>query len=81
LQEASPLPDGAKALVRVVKGNHRTAIFTKANDHKRVKMHNDLGMGLLVAQTGSIFVISVYANLNFKPVYPTLLGLIGALSR
>lgn len=76
VQEASPLPKGHKATVRTVKKNNRTAIYTKANDQERIKMHRDYGMGLLVARTSDIFFLNVYANLDFRPVYPSLMGFI-----
>ncbi len=76
VQEASPLPDGLKATVRDVKKNHRTVIYTKTNNQERIKLHHDHGMGLLVVRLGNIYLINVYANLDFKTVDPTLLGII-----
>ena len=76
VQEASPLPKGLKATVRKFKKNNRTATYTKTNDQERIKLHHDYGMGLLVSRTSDIYVLNVYANLDFKPVYPSLMGFI-----
>ena len=39
-------------------------------------MTNDNGMGLIVTNANDLFFICVYANLDFQPVDPTLLGLL-----
>ena len=39
-------------------------------------MEDDRGMGLLVTSYKDIYFINVYANLDFKPVNPPLLGFI-----
>ena len=76
-QEASPLPDHVKATVRsTTKKSNRTAFYSKANDHSQIKVESDNGMGILVIQRSDVFFINVYANLDFKPVDPPLLGLL-----
>ena len=76
-QEASPLPDHVKATVRsTTKKSNRTVFYSKRNDHSRIKLESDDGMGLLVIQRSNVFFINVYANLDFKPVNPPLLGLL-----
>jgi len=76
VQEAGPLPRGVKAIVRTFKKTNRTAIYSKLKSQERLKLHHDNGMGLLVARIGDLFCLNVYANLDFKPVYPSLLGYI-----
>lgn len=76
-QEASPLPSNIKASVRTTtKKSNRTVFYSKDQNHKRIKMTNDNGMGLIVTNAKDLFFICVYANLDFKPVDPPLLGLL-----
>ena len=76
-QEASPLLDHVEATVRsTTKKSNRTVFYSKRNDHSRIKLESDDGMGLLVIQRSNVFFINVYANLDFKPVNPPLLGLL-----
>ena len=76
-QEASPLPKGMIATVRTTtKKSNRTAFFSKQKKHRHVKMEHDEGMGILVCEYENIYFINVYANLDFKPVNPRLLGYI-----
>ena len=76
-QEASPLLEGMKATVRTTtKKTNRTVFFSRDENHKHVKMEHDGGMGLLVCEHKNIHFINVYANLDFKPVDPPLLGYI-----
>ena len=76
-QEASPLPDNLTASIRTTtKKSNRTVFYSKKQNHVDVKMESDCGMGLLVTQHRSLFFINVYANLDFKPVNPALLGYI-----
>lgn len=76
-QEASPLPSNIKATTRATtKKSNRSAFYSKLQDHKRLKMSGDHGMGLLVTKSEDIFFICIYANLDFKPVHLPLLGLI-----
>ena len=76
-QEASPLPDNITATVRTTtKKTNRTVFYSKKQNHDPVKMESDQGMGLLVTQNSNLFFITVYANLDFKPVDAPLLGFI-----
>ena len=76
-QEASPLPTGVKATTRTTtKKSNRSAFYSKVVDHEKLKMSTDSGMGLIVTRSDSIFFICVYANLDFSPVDPPLMGLI-----
>ena len=76
-QEASPLPNHIKATVRsTTKKSNRTVFYSKENDHSRIKLESDDGMGLLVIQRSDVFFINVYANLDLNPVAPPLLGLL-----
>ena len=76
-QEASPLLNGMKATVRTTtKKTNRTVFYSQDRTHKHVKMEHDGGMGLLVCENKSIYFINIYANLDFKPVNPSLLGYI-----
>ena len=76
-QEASPLPDGISASLRTTtKKINRSVFYSKNNNHSQVKMTYDNGMGLVVTKAEKIHFICVYANLDFKPVFPSLLGLI-----
>jgi len=76
-QEASPLPTGVKATTRTTtKKSNRSAFYSKVGDHEKLKMSTDSGMGLIVTRSDSIFFICVYANLDFSPVDPPLMGLI-----
>ena len=78
VQEASPLPRGVKATTRTTtKKQNLSAFYSETRDHKRLRMPHDYGMGLLVAEARGIHFINVYANLDFKPVYIPLLGLLG----
>ena len=75
VQEASPLPSTINASVRTTtKKSNRTVFYSKSEDHIPIKMESDEGMGLLVTQSSDLFFITVYANLDFKPVDPPLLG-------
>ena len=76
VQEASPLPENLNATVRDVKKNHRTVTYSKTNHHERINLHPDYGMGLLVGRINDLYVLNVYANLDFKPVDSPLLGFI-----
>ena len=76
-QEASPLPQTINATVRTTtKKSNRTVFYSKTEKHVPIKMEFDEGMGLLVTQSSDLFFITVYANLDFKPVNPPLLGLL-----
>ena len=76
-QEASPLPPGVNATTRTTtKKSNRSAFYSKSGNHERLKMSSDAGMGLIVSKSSNIFFICVYANLDFSPVDPPLLGLI-----
>lgn len=76
-QEASPLPDNITATVRTTtKKTNRTVFYSKKQNHDPVKMESDQGMGLLVTHNLNLFFITVYANLDFKPVDAPLLGFI-----
>ena len=76
-QEASPLPPKINATTRTTtKKTNRSAFYSKLQDHERLKMSTDSGMGLIVARAHCIFFICVYANLDFKPVDPPLIGLL-----
>jgi len=76
-QEASPLPSNINASERTTtKKSNRTVFYSKDQNHKNIKIESDKGMGLLVTEHSDIFFITVYANLDFKPVNLTLLGLI-----
>lgn len=78
-QEASPLPDGLKATTRTTtKKTNRSAFYSKENNHQKVKVNNDNGMGIIVSESKGVHFICVYANLDFKPVDPPLLGLISS---
>jgi exonuclease III len=78
-QEASPLPDGVKATTRTTtKKSNRSTFYSKENNHQKVKVKTDNGMGLIVSKAGEIHFICVYANLDFKPVDLPLLGLISS---
>ena len=50
VQEASPLPKHLNATIRNVKKNHRTVIYSKANDQECPKLHQD-GVVTLTALT------------------------------
>jgi len=77
VQEASPLPKGVFATTRITtKKLNISAFYSKNRNHKRLKMSKDYGMGLLVIKSKNIFFINVYANLDFKPMYLSLLGLL-----
>ena len=41
-------------------------------------MSTDSGMGLIVTKSENLFFINVYANLDFSPVDPPLLGLLAS---
>jgi len=70
-QEASPLPSDINATVRTTtKKVNRSAFYSKLENHKRIKMTYDNGMGLIVTKAKDLFFICVYANLDFKPVDP-----------
>ena len=57
--------------------NQTAQFFTlKSEDHIPIKIESDEGMGLLVTQSSDLFFITVYANLDFKPVDPPLLKFI-----
>ena len=76
-QEASPLPHGIDASVRsTTKKTNRSVFYSKQSNHEVVKVESDHGMGLQVVRHLNIFFINVYANLDFKPVDPPLLGYI-----
>ena len=76
-QEASPLPSDVKATTRTTtKRSNRSAFYSKSNDHEKVKVSKDYGMGTLVAKANGIHFISIYANLDFKPSYLPLVGII-----
>jgi len=76
-QEASPLPNGLTAISRTTtKKSNRTVTYSKDESHERVKMEYDEGMGILVSRVSAIYFINVYANLDFEPVDPPLLGYI-----
>lgn len=78
-QEASPLPAKINATTRTTtKKTNRSAFYSKLQNHERLKMSTDRGMGLIVARADSVFFICVYANLDFKPVNPPLLGLLAS---
>ena len=78
-QEASPLPDGVKATTRTTtKKSNRSTFYSKENNHQKVKVKTDNGMGLIVSKAGEIHFICVYANLDFKPFDLLLLGLISS---
>lgn len=74
-QEASPLPQGLKATVRTTtKKTNRTVFYSEDQNHEKIKMEFDEGMGILVTHHSGVYFINVYANLDFKPVNPSLLG-------
>ena len=74
-QEASPLPQTITATVRnTTKKSNRTVFYSKNENHLPIKIESDEGMGLLVSKYSDLFFITVYANLDFKPVDPPLLG-------
>ena len=76
-QEASPLPSNIEATVRTTtKKSNRSVFYSKLQNHKRLKMSTDSGMVLIVTNAENIFFICVYANLDFKPVDPPLMGLL-----
>jgi exonuclease III len=76
-QEASPLPEGLDATVRTTtKKSNRTVFYSKNQSHEKIKMEYDEGMGILVTRYSETYFINVYANLDFKPVNPSLLGFI-----
>jgi exonuclease III len=78
-QEAGPLPPSIKATTRTTtKKSNRSAFYSRLNDHIRIDLESDHGMGLLVTKTNNIFFICVYTNLYFKPVHPPLLGYIAS---
>ena len=77
VQEASPLPKKNFATTRITtKKLNKSAFYSKNFKHERLKMSKDYGMGLLVIKSKNLFFLNIYANLDFKPVYLTLLGLI-----
>mgnify|MGYP001368064044 CR=1 FL=1 len=76
-QEASPLPEGLDATVRTTtKKSNRTVFYSKNQSHEKIKMEYDEGMGILVTRYSEIYFINIYANLDFTPVDPPLLGYI-----
>ena len=76
-QEASPLPNKIKATIcTTTKKSNRSAFYSKLQNHEKIKMSTDSGMGLIVTKADSIYFICVYANLDFKPVNPPLMGLL-----
>lgn len=76
-QEASPLPEGLDATVRTTtKKSNRTVFYSKNQNHEKIKMEHDEGMGILVTRYSDTYFINVYANLDFTPVDPPLLGYI-----
>ena len=78
-QEASPLLDGMTATLRTTtKKTNRSVFYSKSNNHSQVKVTHDNGMGLIITEAEKIHFICVYANLDFKPVDPPLLGLISS---
>ncbi len=79
VQEASPLPNKIFATIRsTTKKSNRSAFYSKTKSHKRLKMSTDSGMGLIVTKSENLFFINVYANLDFSPVDPPLLGLLAS---
>ena len=57
-QEASPLPSNINASVRTTtKKSNRSVFYSKLQNHKRLKMTNDNGMGLIVTNAENIFFI------------------------
>ena len=78
-QEASPLPDNIIATERTTtKKTNRTVFYSKTNTHVRLKVSSDNGMGIIVSKDQDIFFLTIYANLDFNPVDPPLLGYIAA---
>jgi exonuclease III len=76
-QEASRLIKGINATERsLTKKTNRTAFYSRDKNYQKIKMEDDRGMGLLVTSYKDIYFINVYANLDFKPVDPPLLGFI-----
>jgi len=76
-QEASPLINGINATERsTTKKTNRTVFYSRDKNYQEIKMEDDRGMGLLVTSYKDIYFINVYANLDFKPVNPPLLGFI-----
>jgi|APSaa5957512535_1039671.scaffolds.fasta_scaffold43723_3 exonuclease III len=76
-QEASPLIKGISATERITtKKTNRTVFYSRDKNYQEIKMEDDNGMGLLVTCYKNIYFINVYANLDFKPVNPPLLGFI-----
>ena len=75
-QEASPLINGINAIERLIKKTNRTVFYSRDKNYQEIKMEDDRGMGLLVTSYKDIYFINVYANLDFKPVNPPLLGFI-----
>ena len=76
-QEASPLIKDINVTVRLTtKKTNRIAFYSRDKNYQEIKMEDDRGMGLLVTSYKDIYFINVYANLDFKPVNPPLLGFI-----
>ena len=76
-QEASPLIKGITATERITtKKTNRSVFYSRDKNYQEIKMEDDHGMGLLVTSYKDIYFINVYANLDFKPVDPPLLGFI-----
>ena len=75
-QEASPLINGINAIERLIKKTNRTVFYSRDKNYQEIKMEDDRGMGLLVTSYKDIYFINVYANLDFTPVNPPLLGFI-----
>ena len=76
-QEASPLIKGINATERsTTKKTNRSVFYSRDKNYQVIKMEDDNGMGLLVTCYKNIYFINVYANLDFKPVNPPLLGFI-----
>ena len=76
-QEASPLIKGITATERITtKKTNRIVFYSRDKNYQEIKMEDDNGMGLLVTSYKDIYFINVYANLDFTPVNPPLLGFI-----
>ena len=58
--------------------NSGTVFYSKTNTHVRLKVGSDNGMGIIVSKDQDIFFLNIYANLDFNPVDPPLLGYIAA---
>ena len=78
-QEASPLPQGLTATIQTTtKKSNRSAFYSRNSDHLNIRVGRDHGMGMVITEANGVHFICVYANLDFKPVNPPLLGMIAS---